>query len=149
MKKLTTGQRLAFLLRTAVVEAQAVEAGRHPNITLDMGEYALQWRDGPCAVCLGGVYAMMALGKGPHMARVTAPSLSYEEERPVTAEELALDSLRAGYVNRAAVQLGIEPLPEPAALRISGLIDCRFDHWDSRADWDTYLEAADILERAQ
>lgn len=142
-KQLTTGQRLARLLRTAVVEAQAIETGRHPNVMLNMGEYVTRRRDGVCEVCLGGALAMMGLGLGPHLDE------SFVQVRLLTREERALNSLRAGNADCAAEHLDLPLIADADEYRFRDKVQSTMANHDwTRADWDTYLEAADILEKA-
>jgi hypothetical protein len=130
------------MLRTAIVEAQAVERGVHPNITLDMGDFRYIKRGKICG-CLGGVYAMMGRGLKPLKRWAGMHS-----DSGITPEERALDALRKGYVDDACDDLGLDPLPSGVERKFHYLICGAYDHGDGRADWDTYLLASDILERA-
>lgn len=146
-KRLTTGQRLARMLRTAVIECQAVERGVHPNITLDMGVFGCRDSEsGETCGCLGGVYAMLSKGLTPFEV---GNASSWHATRKLTREESALNDLRAGMANRAARSLELEEaLPEDVAERFTDLVLSAYNSATCRADWDTYLEAADILEKA-
>lgn len=141
-KQLTTGQRLAYMLRTAVVECQAVETGRHPNVELDMTDYRYRG-DGKVCGCLGGIYAMLGRGLAPLCALA-----AWEDPLSLTPEELALDCLRQGDVKRAVSHVGGGMIGARTRDAVQSLICGHLENSEGRAPWNVYLEAADILERA-
>ena len=147
--------KLSALLRLAVQDAQKCE--RDPRYELNMGAWhVLEDGDATCQVCMAGA--------------VMAQTLQYPIDRRVTWSDAshmdntmhAIDNMRTGDFVSAAASLSVRPTTEQtrSLRRARGLV-CEFyeaedytpheedpsDHY-GRADWETYLECADILEGA-
>lgn len=147
---LTTERRLrrkmAYTLRTAVVEAQAVEAGRHPGFRLNMRTFCRGFSDA-LEVCLGGVYGVLAEGQRSDdfidiASGVKSGSRAFS----------LLECLRRGYLG-SAINVAKDSKVIWAVRVTSGgkldqaekLIRLQWHQGLERASWDTYLQAADLI----
>ncbi len=135
MKKETTPsppEKLSDLLRLAVRDCQKVE--KMKTHRLNMVEWHAPY-DGVCHVCMAGAVVDRTLGADP--------KVHIDEPLDVADDDWAdalldIDSMRRGY------------LPYPAGPRVQAKfrldIHADFDEQRQRANWSTYLEAADFLE---
>lgn len=131
---------LSALLRLAVQDAQACEA-QPERYTLDMGVWVEPVRD-TCHVCMAG--AVMVMSCNVEDTRFQSPCSMHPE---TGSKLLAIDMLRTGRLFRAAEYLGIDTVQHEADLdRVGRLIWRARIGPGGRADWDTYLAAADALE---
>jgi hypothetical protein len=144
---------LSELIRIAVRDCQVCEAD--PNYKLNMGVWKVT-KDDVCEVCMAGA--------------VLAKTLCFEDDvrslglrlEPVAAALSAIDSVRIGDI-WAALAWDLKIIPED--YDTSDLSEAQCEAVDAacvliekgylkddddyrRADWATYLEAADILEGA-
>lgn len=141
--------RLSALLRLAVCDA--IWAETQPGVSLDMMSWVCRDSDHECHVCMAGSM-MLRRGNGEE-----SPSCFNNE----TCRRLrAVDMMRMGDF----VMLAAGPRWGARVPRLSGevarehlealqeaarIVDCGWRGGDvGRAPWSTYLEAAEILEKA-
>lgn len=153
--------KLSELLRLAVRDAQAVAA--MSGYRLDMWSWRRQASGGTCAVCMAGAVMVNTVGEPPGGWRddETSPR-SYGPVSDSTATKLlAINCMRAGAFLRPG-HLADYPvttfLPIPGAgiakAEAMGIAERMIkDDYSTarnsgRAKWETYLAAADVLEKA-
>lgn len=119
------------LLRLAVKDARAV--AKMKTRRLDMRVFHVADESGKCAVCMAGAVMDRTLRADP-----SATLWPDNFDDPVVAKSLNLiDDLRQGI---------FWDFEGPAVDKAASLIRTKFDRNRARADWKTYLKAADILE---
>lgn len=135
---------LSGLLRQAVRDAQAIE--NTPGYVLDMGVWHSTQRDGtgPCYVCMGGAVLSQTLG-WPREA-----SFGPGQRDSVSNAMYAINNMRMGAFRAAMETLGVivSAQQEGAAEKARRIVHDSYDGTRSRAKWDDYLKAADVLESA-
>lgn len=135
--------KLSALLRIAVEDAQAIEKTRGYVLAMDTWHLAAGGRR-KCAVCMAG--SVMA----KHLGASRKDSLHPCDFPEYESLLLAINEMRVGSFHQAALCLGFDPRKKNAA-PLNAARAVVYKTYDSRLDrapWSTYLEAADILEKA-
>lgn len=133
---------LCMLLRVAVADGMKIE--RTKGYVLDMSVW--HRANGVCRVCMAG--AVMAVSLGIPRNKGALPS---EMGSKVQQHLYAINDMRAGWFDAAYGSLHGKIFPRelrPAAQAARSLVINRFSLSRSRAPWETYLEAANVLEAA-
>ena len=145
MSKHTLPDKLSALIRVAVEDCKKAE--KDPKYTVDMNLWHCLLNvgeDKSCHVCMAGAVMAMSLHSDP--THNIAPSDFREGD---IGDKLdALDSVRLGNLVEACEVMCIDLTEETKAQihDISEMIDQFYSPRTRRADWDTYLEAANELE---
>lgn len=125
MKKLP--KKMSALLRLAVRDAQACESDPRYELHMDTWHSASVEDNGVCFVCMAG--AVMAKTQDIPIGKVVA--------HPTDSRFYYIDCMRSGKVVGATCEV---------AEKFSRIIMPGFIPRLGRADWTTYLRAADYLE---
>ena len=143
MSKSRLPDKLSELIRLAVADCKLVE--QDPRYELDM----MEWHNpskfgGSCEVCMAGAIMAKTL-EAPIEVAFTASSGRHSDDE--ADKLLAIDEIRGGNFETALTTLSIncdEHLNEID--KLENYVQDRYNNEDDRADWDTYLYAADKLE---
>lgn len=141
-----TKLKLSELLRLSVRDAQAAEAA---GCILDMGTWVEPKEDG-CHVCMAGAVLLQTLG----LDRDEYAEPDNEDDDIIDAEISsamhAINYMRVGHFLSAQEEIsgmyGAVSAETRTCLEAEQTVLAAYDSYISRAPWETYLEAADILE---
>ncbi len=139
-------KKLSALLRLAVEDAQRIE--KTPGYKLNMSVFHVGgFRTDPlCHVCLAGSVMACRLGAAPQATYIPR---DFAEN---VYQLKAIDCMRKGHFERAAELLDMKPTSEQ--LEVMHLASEAVGYFnvsntlEGRSEWASYIEAADILERA-
>ena len=151
MSTIELPNKMSSLLRLAVKDAQACEAD--PRYVLMMGSWHEPARNSAkCAVCMAGAVMAQTIGVTP--LKVVSP---YSFTPPTRRRLEAIDDMRCGGFDDAYLAIVSGCLDEGGRCDAVGeqeraIQDCealveRDMGKAARAPWETYLQAADILEK--
>lgn len=137
---------LSGLLRVAVEDSIAVE--NTPGYSLEMSSWYTT--NGVCQVCMGGAVMLRSAAFVPLKKIGGYDELRIAVPHSLQAKMLLIDDMRKGCMDSAVDRLHPDRTTRmnDAINKAAALIGSSYDWNSGHAPWETYLVAADVLEKA-